>query len=506
MEPTESNFATVPLNQQEVIDRAQKDLNFLAALCLGEHMVYLFPAMFLAIWEFLKEKSSLVRAFPQLAIGIPRGFAKTTLIKIYVVYLILFTNKRCIVIVSYIEDHAINIVRDVCDMLTHPNISAIFGMWNINIDRDQQDCKIFAFRGRKIILAALGSKGSIRGLNIGNERPDVMIFEDFQKKEDSENEELSKKLYMSMIGTFMKACSPFGCVFVFVANMYPTSGSILKKLKANKDWMSFIVGAILADGTSLWEELQPIEQLVEEYEKDLRAGVPEVFLAEKLNDETAGIKAGIDITQIPKFPFDEYELPQGRAVIIDPALDNPTSDYNGIGLMGLFDGKPYLELADLGRYTPLELIKRSLIMAAKSGCRLICVENVAYQASLLFWFRQVCSDNGIDGFYFMPINIGGRSKNAKIAEMLKELTKGDIGVKDIPIDEPRCPRPLLINEIIKWQPLKRNNQDTTLDLMTFMKKVVEEHGELMIMDYEQTIQYPGLANAAPREVEENCEF
>jgi len=279
--------------------------------------------------------------------------------------------------------------------------------------------------------------------------------------------------------------------------MYPTPGSILKKLKNNKDWISFIVGGITSDGKSLWEELQPLDQLLAEYEKDLNANHPEIFLSEVLNDENAGIKAGIDITKIPQFPFDDDELPQGRAIIVDPSLDNPTSDYNGVGLMGLYDGIPVLEQVKLKRYTPFELIKVAIILAMETGTRLICVENIAYQASLLFWFDKVCLDNGIVGFQFMPLNVGGKSKNAKIMSTLKELEKAEIYVK------PEV-RPLLVNEIIKFNPLKKNNQDTCLDLATFMKKVVEQYGELMTMVYEA--EYQMIGNAAPRSIEENCNF
>ena len=81
--------------------------------------------------------------------------------------------------------------------------------------------------------------------------------------------------------------------------MYPTQGSILRKLKDNPYWTKFIVGGILADGTSLWEELQPIQQLLLEYQNDVASGNGDIFLAEVLNDETAGLKAGIDLSQNP---------------------------------------------------------------------------------------------------------------------------------------------------------------------------------------------------------------
>lgn len=491
-EPTQ-----IHADPQQTIKLAEQDLNFLAGLCFAEHMQFLFPLMFIKIWEFLKSKVHVPRSFPKLAIGIPRGFAKTTLMKLWCVYVILFTTKRCIIIVSSIDDHAANIIRDVCEMLTHPNIISLFGKWDINRTRNQNLCKIFTFRGREIVLGGVGSKGTIRGLNIGNVRPDVMIFEDYQNKKDSENEELSESLYEEMIGTFMYSQSPFGCMFIFVANMYPTPGSILKKLKKNKNWTSIIVGAILEDGTSLWEDLQPIKQLLAEYVEALDAGKPQVFLAEKLNDENAGIKAGIDITKIPKFPFDIDELPQARGIVIDPALDNPNSDYNGIGLVGIFDGKPCLEKVQLGKYSPLELIKEALKMAFNNSTRLITVENAQYQASLLFWFTKVCADNGIQGFTFLPLNYGSGSKNGKIAAALKELVAKEVYIKDEV-------RSFVINEIIKWNPLKGKNQDTVLDLLTSCKRMIEQHENSMQMPYEA--EATQLDNIPVLTEEENCEF
>lgn len=494
--------ATVQVDPAQAFNCARDDLNFLAALCLQDDFLFNFPEMFLAIWAFLKSKIHLRRDFSQLALGIPRGFAKTTLIKIWCVFCVLFTERKFICVISHTEDHAENIIKDVCIMLSSNNIKAIFGVWNTNLERDRAECKVFIFRGRRIILAGLGANGSIRGLNVGNARPDVMIFEDFQRKIDSENEDLSKKLYADMYGTFMKAKSPFGCLFIFVANMYPTPGSILKKLKINKDWLSFIVGGIIQDkvtgeAKSLWEDLQPLTQLLKEYQGDLNAGCPEVFLSEVLNDETAGLKAGIDITKLPQYPYDEDELPTGRGIIIDPALDNPTSDYNGIGLVGLYDGVPCLEEVQLGRYTPFDLIKKALILGLNNNTRLITVENANIQKTYLFWFDKVCQDNGIMGFTFLPLSIGGGTKNAKIASALKKWQKKELHVK------PKV-RPVLLNEVIKWNPLKKNNSDTCLDLLVMSDKLQEEHEAHMIMPYENPLQRIG----APKVLltEENCNF
>lgn len=493
----EVEFSSINANPQDLVRAAEADMNFLAALCFPEVMKFMFPPMFIAMWELLRSRVHLFRDFSKIALGIPRGFAKTTFVKLFVIFCILFTKKSFIAIVSYAEDHAISIITDVCTMLSHPNIKAIFGDWTANQEIDQAATQIFSFRGRKIILKAVGAKGGIRGINYLNLRPDVIILEDYQKKAEAENEEVSKKLYEEMIGTVMKAKSPFGCLYLFVGNMYATQGSILKKLKDNPDWESLIVGGILEDGSSLWEDLQPIEQLLKEYESDSRAGVPQVFLAEVLNDENAGIKAGIDLSQIPYFPYTEEESPQGRAIVIDPALDNPNSDYNGLGCVGLFDGVPTLEEVELERFTPLGLIKAALRMGYKKSCRLITVENSAYQASLLFWFNEVCKANGIEGFTFMPLDIGQKAKNAKIKSALEQLIKREVYIKN-PV------RGLLINEIVKWIPTKKNNSDTVLDLLWMSVYVKKQYEGMMYMPYE--VESLVAQNAVVLSVEQNCSF
>lgn len=492
-----SDLEPVLADPSQSIEKAQKDMNFLASLCYAEHMKFFFPDMFIAMWSLLLSKIHLVRDFSKVALGIPRGFAKTTFIKLFIVYIVLFTKKSFVLVISYNEDHAISIIKDVCSMLSHQNIVALFGDWQTNQDIKQAGLKTFTFRGRKVILKGVGAKGGIRGLNHEHFRPDVMIFEDYQTKTESESEEVSKKLYEDMIGTAMKANSPFGCMYIYVGNMYATPGAILKKLKNSPDWISLVVGAIKEDGTSLWEELQPLLQLLAEYQSDLNADLAHIFLAEKLNDENAGIKAGIDITKLPICPYEKGDIPDGRAVVIDPALDNPNSDYNGVGLIGTYDGKAVLEKVILKKFNPLDLIKAALILAFENNTRLICVENVAYQASLLFWFAKICNDNGIEGFHFMPLQIGGGSKNSKIRDSLRDWVKGEVHVmKEV--------KPFIVNETIKWNPLKKNNQDTCLDLLTFGKKVIEQYGDLMLMPYEAEAQVN--ANAAPREIEDNCVF
>jgi hypothetical protein len=446
----------------------------LAALALPAVFKYLFPPVFLAIWAWMLSFVHKTRDFSQLAIGLPRGFGKTMLIKIFILYTILFTRKQFILIVCGTQTKANNIIADVIGMLNEKNIAKIFGDWKLGSEIDRQDLKKFGFRGRNIILMGAGAQSDIRGITLENVRPDVMIFDDIQTREDADSDVVSAKLETWMVGTAMKAKSPEGCLFIFIANMYPTKHSLLRKLKHNPTWTKFIAGGILADGTSLWEDLQPVAQLLKEFENDLAMGRPEVFYAEVLNDENASVNNFIDISKIPEFPHEDETLHQGSFIIIDPSNDKANSDAVSIGYYEIYDGRPAAREIIEGRLSPGDTIRETLKLALRRGCRVICVESNAYQYSLLYWFGVLIKEYGLSnaGFHCLELYSGTRSKNSRILDMFKSLLKGEIWLA-------RAARPATFSQIVSFNPLKTNNVDGVLDLHTYAPKAIELYGDFI---------------------------
>lgn len=466
-------ISEVTASTQEIQEVAKNSLDFLASLAMPAVFVFLYPVVFQSVWKWLLEYTHKVRDFSQLALGLPRGFGKTTLIKIYILYCILFTQKKFILVVSSTATLAENILADVIDMLEEPNIKKVFGDWKVGIEKDTQSIKKFGYRGRNIILAGLGAGTSLRGLNLKNNRPDVMIFEDIQTRECADSETQSDALLRWMVGTAMKAKSPSGCLFIFVGNMYPTKHSILKKLKTNPTWIKFITGGILADNTSLWEELQPIEQLRAEFANDLAMGHPEIFYAEVLNDDTATANNLIDLSLLPPYPFQEDDLAAGKFIIIDPATDKADADAVSIGYFEVHDAKPVLEELTEGRLSPSDTIRVALEYCLKHNCRVVAIEANAYQYTLKFWFEHVCQQLGIQGIEAVEVYSGSYSKNSRILTMFKSYMSGEIFV------HPNCKAAVHL-QITQFNPLKRDNTDGLLDLLTYAPKVIEMYGQYII--------------------------
>lgn len=458
---------------EEIQQVAKSDLDFLAALIMPTIFTYCFPPVFKSVWAWLLDYVSRSRSFPQLALGLPRGFGKTTLMKIFIIYCILYTSKKFILIISARAGLAQNILSDIVDMLEEPNIKAVFGDWKVGVEKDTQELKKFGFRGRNITLAAVGAETGLRGLNIKNERPDVMLFEDIQSRECADSQVQSDSLENWMVGTAMKAKSPNGCMFLFVANMYPTKHSILRKLKGNHTWIKFIAGGILADGTSLWEELQPIAQLKTEFQNDLAMGHPEIFYAEVLNDENTSANNLIDLSKLPSVPYQEGDISAGSFIIIDPATDKINADEVSVGYFEVHDTAPHLMEISEGRFSPGDTIRIALNFCLTKGCKLIAVEANAYQYSLLYWFEFICTQMGIAGIEAVPIYSGARNKNARILDMFKSYSAGELFI----VGDARLPAHL---QITQFNPMRRDNTDGILDLLTYAPRVVQEFGEYVL--------------------------
>lgn len=460
-------------SRDETIELAKKNVNFFGGICIPDIFKYFFPLIFVAIWDLVCTSANQSKGILRLAIGIPRGFAKTAFLKIYCVWVILFTNRNFILVVCNTEPLAHNFLADVFDILSSPNIIALFGDYRLGLEKDTQGQKKFGFRGRDIIVSGVGAGTSLRGLNLKFRRPDVIIMDDMQSREEAENKLTANQMLIWMMGTLMKARNYERCLFIFVGNMYPFEGSILRKLKYNKQWISFICGAILADGESLWPEFRPLEELLAELEHDISMGHPEVFYAEVLNDEEAGTVSGIDLSQIPNCPehLDSVE-PQAGCIIIDPASGKKTGNDIAIGLFLIYDGTPVLRKVESGKYSPLETIHTALKLALTHGVRVICVESNAYQFTLLFWFNHVCQQLQITGIELCELNAAGYAKNAKIKSMLNGLIKGN------PLLHGSI-RNKVVYQISQWNPLKINNDDDLLDILAWVQRAIELYGSLM---------------------------
>lgn len=460
---SEQEHLDVNVSREEAIANAKGNLNFLAAIAAPEVFAFFFPPVFLAVWQLITDAAHKAGGQIKLAIGFPRGFAKTFFLKLACLYIILFTDRKFILVVCNTESHAQNFLADVMDLLSSSSIVRIFGDWRFNKETDSLLKKKFYYRGRPVILAGIGKGGSPRGLNIKYVRPDVIIMDDMQSREDAMSPVQSKHDLEWMMGTLLKANNKLRCLFIYVGNMYPYEGTILAKLQDNPVWTTFITGAILEDGESLWPALRSVDDILQELEDDEAMGCPEVFYSEVMNDRQAGTRSGVDFQKINIWKDSSALFPHKGFIIIDPAAGKKKGDDIAIGVVKVFDGEPVLWELDTGKFDPGEQCRRAIKLAMKYGFTAIIVEDVAYQSTLIYWMTQILAQLRLTNIKVLPINPRGVSKNYRIIEMLKQLVaqKGRVWVhKD-------C-RSVVVHQITYFDPTKTNNKDDILDIMAYM--------------------------------------
>jgi len=477
----------------DVIEAAKHDMDFFGGVILPEVVTMKFPDFYCWLWRTLIEVLGRTRDFTKFAIGLPRGHGKTMVVKLLIVYAILFTQKKYILVIGANIKKASAIISDVAKMLDSYNVNQIWGNWRYNMETDTQEMKKFTFNGRAITLEAAGQGTAIRGSNQNNARPDLMVFDDSQTKECAESITEAKSYQQWFIGTALKAKSPLSCTFIYIGNMYkdielhPGSGiygCMLRQLQLSPSWTSFIVGGLLADGSALWEELQPREQLLQEYADDAALGQPEIFFAEVLNDPTTSTSYYVDTNKIICRRNDLGEQHQGSFIVIDPATSKATPDQVIIHYFEIFDNIPVSTEMIRDKLTGPEIVYKTYEMALRKGCGLICVEANAYQYSLCEWFQFCAGQMKISGIHIEPL-YSSKGKVGKILQAFKSAMKGEIHTSPSTHSH-------IISEAQAFDPTKKNNVVDIWDTLHMGHEASVKFRHLMLIPDDLSLNISGI--------------
>ena len=109
--------------------RGLVDFNFFAGLCAPSLMRSLFPGFYLALFKLITQGNTDPESVLRFALGLPRGFAKTTFLKIVVCWLIVYKLNDYFLVVCSTESKALGFIADVDAMLSSPNMTQVYGDW-----------------------------------------------------------------------------------------------------------------------------------------------------------------------------------------------------------------------------------------------------------------------------------------------------------------------------------------------------------------------------------------
>lgn len=418
----------VAINSQ-LKDAAKYDVNVFCALLLGDFYVLEFPPFYIALFNLLIDQDGDPELLVRFALGLPRGFAKTTFIKCVICYLILYGYNQFVLIVAANEELGKSLVRDIWNMLQSDNILEVYGNVGGMCVKDTEHLKIFIYQGKKVILKGVGQGTSVRGMNEDKKRPDIIVCDDMQTRESALSEVENKALKSWATGTLFKCISPRGANrrIIFIGNMYP-GDCLLKIISESSEWISLITGAILSDGESLWAELRSVRSLLKEFQHDESLGEGAIWFAEVQNDPLDEERRLL-AKDIPS-EFDHYfnVQPDYSFITIDPAGYRKASDHNTICVHGVFDGFPIAMRIEGGVLNPEELIMKAFELAIEYQCSLIGVESTAYQQTLCFWIDKYKVKLGMTGLHVVELSAQNKSKESRLRAFTSELLKKTYGM------------------------------------------------------------------------------
>lgn len=479
-----SETSEVVLSIEEIYARGRVDINFFASLCIPEVCVYELPVFYLGCFQLLMQRNpGQIGKLLRFALGLPRGHAKTTFIKVLICWMIVYDEAQFILIVCANADLAQLLLADIHDILSSDNITAVYGDWLGGLSINSADTKKSRYHNKAVSIVARGWEGGIRGINLKHARPDVIFCDDVQTKKNSESLTDSANLLSTLVGTIFKAVSPRGNrIIIYVGNMY-SDNCVLGKLKKNPYWISLVTGAILEDGQPLWPELFSLEDLMEGYYHDESLGMSHVWFAEVMNDPTSTAQ-NIFPHGLPDSPFEEFQLsnPDGAFITIDPAGFRKNSDDNVIVVHLKLGEKSAIVETAKGIMDPEQLILKALALAVKWRCSLIGVEDTGYQMTLGFWLRRYIAQFQMHGLAVVPLKPHGRSKESRIRLFITELYNESYYLHD-----PQTRRDFT------WQAStyklgKSDNKDDLLDACAYGLDVRNEYWHMIsLLDFGLTI-------------------
>lgn len=463
---------TLTVDPAEAYERGKHDINFFGSLLLPQVMISALPAFYVAIFRMLTNRTpEQMGRILRFALGLPRGHAKTTFIKILIAWLIAYDKVKFVAIVCATEPLAHELLADVSNMLSCPNAELIYGRWHDQLYTDTKETKKCLYHGNNVILVAKGANSSIRGINVDNKRPDLIFCDDAQTKECDDSPTESAKFRKWLVAMF-KIIAPRGDrLIIYVGNMYSDT-CILYQLKNNPKWISLITGAILENGEPLWPELHSLEELLDSYIHDVELGEADVWFAEVMNDPVSRSTSLLD-GPIPDCPWSfQQEIPDGVFITLDPAGFRKHSDDNVIAIHYVFDGRGVVREIEAGVKDPEQLIIATLKQALAHGASLIGIEDTAYQQTLLFWMNKYIQEWNLSGITVVPLKHKNRSKEARIRLFVAEVIARNYFIH-------RAAAVLWLWQAMKFKIGKPDNKDDVLDAVAYGLDIRAEYWHLV---------------------------
>ena len=310
--------------------KAQDAISETLGLCYKSTQICaktLFPDAFYAPFSSLhKQVFDLIDSGAQkIAIAAPRGIGKTTIARTLAAKCILF---RDVNFVSYVSNSATaaemqteNIKRE---LLSNLEVKSLFGNIRVSDTEDELDdsfSKLSWTAFGNTLVMPRGAGQQVRGLIWKNYRPQLIIVDDLENKEEIMNEQNRIKLKEWFHSDLEKSINRYldDWRFVYIDTL-KHEDALLQELIDSSDWESIVLSVCDDNYNSLAPDFISTEELKKEVESHREKGLLDVFYMEYMNVPTAKEDASFR-QEFFKY-YEEPELDKSKIetiIIVDPA-------------------------------------------------------------------------------------------------------------------------------------------------------------------------------------------
>lgn len=419
---------TLPISPKEAVRIGATSLTRYGRLFFPKTFRQSSPAMHEDIGRALNN-----REHRQVAIEIFRDGAKTTLLRTFTGQRIAYGISRTILFVSASQGHSILSLRWIKRQVEHNKLWAqTFRLKKGSKWTDDHIEIIHEALDEPITILALGITGQLRGFNIDDHRPDLIICDDTSTDEASNSQEQRKKELNLVFGALLNSLAPQSEAPDAKAVILDTPKSkfdLIEGCEKDPEWAFFRFGVFDEKGESRWPERYPTEGLQKAKAAAIKAGRLAIWMREK---ECKIIAEELSSFRVANLVYwDTLPGQMTYVIAIDPASsDSKKADDNVVMVIGFKRDDVYVIDYKAATGQDPEMVLATVFEFARRFRPIgVVVEAIAYQRVLAWYLEKGMREQRV----YLPIYKiqDRRSKPDRIVQALGE-TSGYHRLKCLP--------------------------------------------------------------------------
>jgi hypothetical protein len=426
-----------------------------------------------------------------------RGWAKTSKLRMYTGKRIAYNLSRTILFISASERHSRRSLRWLMTQVEKNRIFADTFQLRPGTPWTPEEMQIIhGLDEQPITIIGLGITGSVRGVNIDDHRPDLIVLDDIMNDELGETKRQMDKLATRVLGAVKESLAPATeapLAKLVMINTPQDFHDITQEAQRDTQFITKRYGCWtpesedrpLLSRVSAWPELVPTATLIEEYQAALARNRLSIFVREKECRLIALEESMFRPDWIQYFgencPKPEPPIHLMYTILVIDPVPPPSEselekglidkDYEAIVAVGKYKGEYYVLETSVNRgHDPNWTIGEFFRMMARWKCKKCVVEAVAYQKTLEWLIRQKMKEHRV--YYLVqPYSDNKRQKHQRIADGLT----GPLSNKVLYY---RVDQPELIEQTTRYSQTRKIAKDDVIEAVAIAVSDLANAGDL----------------------------